>query len=214
MKKISLSEQVYETIKGKVISNEFAPGELLQERLLAEMLQVSRTPVREAVIRLAQEGWLDISSQKSIRVREVTLQKVIELFEVRSIVEEFALKQIFDRNLNRRLAGELDTAVQRMRENLLCAQEFARNDFQFHALFVAILGNSTLDALWKRIDEEIVRIGIMGTKHSISALESVVCDHEKIVDSLWKGEMEKVGKHLEQIREETFLGVAKTLQQN
>jgi len=211
--KITRSEQVYEAIKTKIISNEFEPGSLLQERNLAEMLHVSRTPVREAVIRLAQEGWLDLSSQKSIRVRELTFRKVKEIFEIRGFIEEYTIEQIFTRNLNRKLAGELDADIRQVRENRENQEELARCSFKFHSHFVGILGNQTLNAIWEKIIEEIVRIAMMGVlSTSDSTLEDFWGEHERLVNSLWTGDKEQVRHSLRKIKEEVFRSMERKLQ--
>ena len=58
-KEQNLSSAVYEAIKDKIINGEFLPGSILMERSIAEEFGVSRTPVREALKRLSQEGWVD-----------------------------------------------------------------------------------------------------------------------------------------------------------
>ena len=215
LEKTKRSEQVYEAIKAKIISNEFEPGGLLQERTLAEMLHVSRTPVREAEIRLAQEGWLDLSSQKGIRVREVTLRKVKEIFEIRGFIEEYTIEQIFARGLNRKLAGEMDADLRRIKESLENQEEMARHSFAFHSHFVGILGNQTLNAIWEKIIEEIVRIGMLGVMSTCdSTLEEFWGEHENLVNSLWTGEKEQVRRSLQMIKEEVFQSVERKLQKD
>jgi DNA-binding GntR family transcriptional regulator len=213
--KTTRSEQVYEAIKRKIIANEFEPGDLLQERSLAEMLQVSRTPVREAVIRLAQEGWLDLTSQKSIRVREVTLRKVREIFEIRGFIEDYTIEQIFARNLNRKLAGEMDADLRQIKENLGNQQEIANHSFDFHSHFVGILGNLTLNAIWEKIIEEIVRIGILGIMNTYDPrFEEFLDEHERLVNSLWAGEKEQVRNSLQKIKAEVFRSMERKLQKD
>lgn len=214
MGKTTRSEQVYEAIKTKIISNEFEPGGLLQERNLAEMLHVSRTPVREAVIRLAQEGWLDLSSQKSIRVREVTFRKVKEIFEIRGFIEEYTIEQIFARNLNRKLAGEMDADLRQIRENRDNQEELARHSFEFHSHFVGILGNQSLNSIWEKIIEEIVRIGMLGLMSTNDPiLDEFWGEHERLVNSLWTGEKEQVRHSLQKIKEEVFQSMERKLQE-
>jgi DNA-binding GntR family transcriptional regulator len=211
MKKPKLSEIVYKTIKEKIISNEFMPGQTLQEQDLAEMLDVSRTPVREALFQLAQDGWVDMNSQKSIVVQKVTLKDIDDIFELRALIEAYVLEEIFRNSLNRKLAGELDAVVQEMKGTLRDPGTFSLCDRRFHAAFVEILENGRLNRFWERITEEITRIGILGTKSSEAVLASVVDEHQKLAEALWNGNREEAALFLRQIRTKTYENLIKEI---
>ena len=93
-KEQNLSSTVYETIKDKIINGEFLPGTLLMERNIADECGVSRTPVREALKRLSQEGWVDWEERRRAVVSEITIEKIVELFTLREMIEPFAIKKI------------------------------------------------------------------------------------------------------------------------
>lgn len=204
MKKTKLSEQVYEKLKAKIISLGFQPGEALQERVLAEALEVSRTPVREALLQLAQEGWVDLNARRSILVKDVTKEDVDEIFEVRKIIEEFALREIFERKLNRKLAGELDLIVQEMKAAKEDGLTFSKEDLRYHAAFIGILENSRLERIWANISEEIVRLGMLSTRKNAEQMDVVVEKHEQLVDRLWNNDREKASEMVHAIRDETY----------
>lgn len=211
MKKPKLSEIVYKTIKEKIIANEFMPGQTLQEQDLAEMLDVSRTPVREALFQLAQDGWVDMNSQKSIVVQKVTLKDIDDIFELRALIEAYVLEEIFRNNLNRKLAGELDAVVQEMKGTLGDPRAFSLRDRRFHAAFVEILENGRLNRFWEKITEEITRIGILGTQSSVAILASVVDEHQKLAEALWNGKHEEAALFLRQIRTKTYENLIKEI---
>ena len=73
----SLSSMVYETIKEKIIKGELLPGCVLMERTLAEDFKISRTPVREALKRLLQEGWVVWEERRKAVVSEIKESDVI-----------------------------------------------------------------------------------------------------------------------------------------
>ncbi len=89
----ALSDQVYDTLRGHLRNGQIIAGQPLQEVPLAERLGVSRTPVREALARLASEGLL-VSDGRSFIVPALTRQDVDDIYEVRFLIEPAAIKDI------------------------------------------------------------------------------------------------------------------------
>ena len=83
----SLSEWAYETLLDRMLSKELVPGTVLLERVLGEYLQISRTPIREALTRLESEGFVTRHTGRLLIVREIPVQELMEIFHVRSILE-------------------------------------------------------------------------------------------------------------------------------
>lgn len=83
----SLSEWAYETLLDRMLSKELPPGTLLQERALGHALEISRTPIREALTRLESEGFVTRHAGRLLIVREVPIQELMEIFHVRSVLE-------------------------------------------------------------------------------------------------------------------------------
>ena len=89
MEEKSLSAQVYEKIKAGIISLKYPPGSVLKERELSESLGVSRTPVREALRKLASEGWLKMVPNSGVWVASPTRREIINAYEVRAKLEQW-----------------------------------------------------------------------------------------------------------------------------
>ena len=87
-----LREWTYERLKSKVLSGGFNPGERLTEEHLADELGVSRTPVREALHKLELEGLIEPLATRGLRVTRDTKEEMEELFEIRSVLEGYALR--------------------------------------------------------------------------------------------------------------------------
>jgi len=83
-------ERVYYLIRDWMIASELAPGAFLSEPEIAERCGTSRTPVREALSRLVQDGWVDSIHRKGFQVRPVTLRDISELFTYRRLFERYA----------------------------------------------------------------------------------------------------------------------------
>ncbi len=83
----SLKQKAYCIIKDRIISCVYLPGQLLNETLLMEEIGVSRTPIREALSKLEQEGFVRIVSKKGIEVCALTMQEISDLYQVRLLLE-------------------------------------------------------------------------------------------------------------------------------
>jgi DNA-binding GntR family transcriptional regulator len=83
-------ERVYYLIRDWMIASELPPGSFLSEPEIAERCGTSRTPIREALSRLAQDGWVDSIHRKGFQVRPVTLRDLSELFTYRRLFERYA----------------------------------------------------------------------------------------------------------------------------
>ena len=96
VKSDTLTNQVYEILREKVISGEMTPGEFIREKDVSERLGVSRTPVREALGRLASEGFLERLPHRGFKLPEETMSDLLDLYPIITALEELAAKQAFD----------------------------------------------------------------------------------------------------------------------
>lgn len=87
-----IREEVYSHLKNAILEGDFVTGEKLAELELVERLGVSRTPIREAMQRLTQEGLLESVANKSVRVRKIGVQEARETYAVREILDALAAK--------------------------------------------------------------------------------------------------------------------------
>lgn len=91
----SLSQTAYDRIKSMILKKELAPGQLINESQLQEFLALGRTPVREAVLALAQDNLVTIHPRKGIEIARPTPKAIHDIFEVRSLLEPTILRQCF-----------------------------------------------------------------------------------------------------------------------
>lgn len=107
---LALGDQVYQTLRGHLRDGTIVAGQPLQEVQLAERLGVSRTPVREALTRLASEGLL-ASDGRSFVVPALTLQDVDDIYEVRFLLEPAALRRVAELTTDAALRAPIDEAL-------------------------------------------------------------------------------------------------------
>ena len=176
-------ERVYQEIKQRIVYGRYAPGTVLSETVLARMHRSSRTPVREALSRLLEEGYVDRVPRKGCVVAPLTTDSIQKSFEVRRILEGTAAEKA--------AATADDPAVARMRE--LAAYpplertpesyyvRLGANDV-FHLAVVAATQNGFLVDLVRHGLTQHNRVLSLGLDYPV--LESSVREHHAIVDAI------------------------------
>lgn len=202
--KQNLANVIYMDIKRQIVELRLPPGSVLLERALAESLGTSRTPVREALKRLAQDGWILWQERRRAVVRDISLKDVREVFMLREMVETFAIRHIFANGEPRLLAGLLVPILNNMKENIENPIVFNQEDMKFHTTIVEHLENDRLNEMWRKIRDEITRIAIYSI-HESRRHESVISEHEVLIDGFWERNCEKtvtsMEEHFQKIQE-------------
>lgn len=197
--KNKLASGVYERIKKGILSLEFPPDSTLQERALAEELSVSRTPVREAVQRLSQEGWLRVNSRKNIQVRSVSTSDLREVFQIRCLLEGYALDLLLNTGLYRETSRRMESIALEMEEAKGSLFSFITADQSFHSVLFHVLGNSRLRTFWHAVSEEMIWLGMLAMNEK--RYDDVLSEHGKIVEALRerrkKAAKQALQKHLD-----------------
>ena len=106
----NLSAQVYNQINTLILCNEVLPGQKLHHQQLSERLGVSRTPVREALTRLVQEGYVSLLPNRGFTCKEIRLQEANELYELREALEALAVEKAIE-NLTRATLSRLSAKM-------------------------------------------------------------------------------------------------------
>lgn len=204
----TLSDQVYDYLRGEILAGGFIPGERLDLGGLVERLKVSKMPVKEAIARLATEGLLDVQAQRGTFVSHVNPRELAETFEVRCALEM--------------LAGELactrtkKSDIERLRKlmaEMEQSDEVARHlelNFQFHSLIVELSGNRKLAETYHRLRVPIQVAGIHYRSESWKErIAQEQKEHRAIVRALEQKDAEAVSRA---IREHIKRGGASLLE--
>src|SRR6187549_1855387 len=137
-----LADRAYDALKTSLQTGKYPPGSFLSERQLAAGLGMSKTPLKSALIRLEQEGFVKISPQQGIVVREPSVQEIVELFDLREAIETFAVQRVAGRLTSDQAAGlreNLRKQAAAVRERRV--GDATRLDTEFHAQICGFLGN-------------------------------------------------------------------------
>lgn len=142
----SLGERTYILISDMILKGELAYGDPVQERRLAELMNVSRTPVREAISRLEAEGFLERSGGRVI-VREVRLKEFVEILHVRKLLECDAVREAAKNADVKELQKIRGTIEKLMEKRSVTALELREVDDMFHNFIARSSNNSLINEL-------------------------------------------------------------------
>ena len=181
----NLADRVYDEIKTQIVELRLPPESVVQERSLAEALGTSRTPVREALKRLGQDGWILVQEKRKIIVRGIGMDDVREVFMLREMVELFAIRSIFSSGEPRFLAGMLIPLISNMKNHTDDSVAFIKEDMKFHTAIITCMNNRRLDEIWRKISDEVTRIAIYSL-HEQRRPEAVIREHEALAGGLWE----------------------------
>jgi DNA-binding GntR family transcriptional regulator len=198
----TLATRAYEDLRALFQDGTYSPGDFLTEGELARRLRMSKTPVRTALTRLEMDGFVTVSPQQGIVVRESSIQEIVDLFDIRMALETFVV---------RRLAGNL-TPEQgaRLRENLEAQGRAAKErdnesstrlDTEFHLLLCEFLDNREILVAMERLRGKLHRIILGIQTKSPERIQDGWREHEGIAAAVLEGRGEqaaqRVIQHLE-----------------
>ncbi|MBW1596367.1 GntR family transcriptional regulator [Streptomyces sp. JJ38] len=196
------AERVYAHVKQAVLDRRYEGGMLLTEGELAEAVGVSRTPVREALLRLEAEGLLRLYPKKGALVLPVSAQEIGDVVETRLLVEEHAAR----RPATPALVAELEELLERQRE-LARAGDLAQVavvDRCFHAAIVRGTGNQILTRLYDQLRDRQLRMGVAVMHAHPGRIAQNLAEHTEILDALRAGDADAavaaVHRHVGSVR--------------
>ena len=88
----SISDQIYDLLKKKIMDNQIKPGERLMQEEIAEVFNASRTPIRQAFILLEKDGLVERLPQGGVRVTQIDIETVRDVFGIRGALEAYAVE--------------------------------------------------------------------------------------------------------------------------
>lgn len=177
----------------------YPPGAMLSENEVAAALSMSRTPVRAALVRLQDEGWVRIYAQRGALVRELTPTEIRESAEVRHALESAGVRRAGPREreqLAEDLAAQLDEQEQALRDGDF--PTFTTLAMRFHRSFVELGGNATMLALYDRLQDR-QQLSII---HSVGRISDdprqVIAEHRALLVDAEAGDWAAFASHLDE----------------
>lgn len=191
---LRLVDRVYEQIKAAIQDGRIKPGQRLVQDALARQLGISRSPVREAIVRLGQEGFIHLEPHRGAVVRPVTDREMDQIYQVRQLLEPFAAAEAAthatDEEIERLAAVQREAEEQR--DSLNPADVFWVNG-EFHRVLVAPCRNEVLVGLLASLWERQVTFNAFAAYSQQSgATEHMLREHRAILEAFRSRRSEQV----------------------
>jgi len=220
MAKTNLKTLAYRTIREKIVSCQYAPGTYLNEEILTEELKIGRTPIRDALGRLEQEGLVMIKPKKGITVTGLSLKDVNMIFEIRRLYEPYILKN-YGNVLPEDRLHEFYCDFSRKSKDNQCFQDcrhFYEKDAAFHQMIVDTCPNIYMRQNYAGIQTQNERFRFMTGDISASRLADTCSEHVAIIvpclEKDWDTAVEKLIYHLEESKKSAFQLIFDSIDQN
>lgn len=192
-----LNEQAFLHLKDMIMNNELSYQQIYSETKLSKDLGISRTPLRDAIHRLAQEGYIDIIPSKGFRLHQLSRQDVDETFQVRSALEcycTFQITQNADTPKARRLFNELSWIMDELKKILDTTQsikDFSEYDFEFHTKIVQYLENEQFSAIFASFMYRMRKLAELSLAHE-GRMADTYKEHVAILEAMKHGDTENI----------------------
>jgi DNA-binding GntR family transcriptional regulator len=195
LQKQNLSEQIFEVLKNLILAGELKPGERILEAQLATQLKVSRAPIREALLLLAQHGFVTIRPHRGAFVTELSAADLTEIFEIRQLLEVNAALKIH-KNMTPDLARCLEAALAKIGQaaHERDVVQFTEADFNFHKTIWNLAGNTHIAQILTDIASRYFRYEQIRKTTLLPDFDynEIFDDHRRLVDRVMHGSKKDV----------------------
>ncbi|MGI6684061.1 MAG: GntR family transcriptional regulator [Bacillota bacterium] len=216
-KVLNKNKIAYESIRNLIVTNELKAGDIITENVLAEQLGMSRTPIREAIKILSKEGFLEIHNGVGTYVKHITVKDILDINEVRTILESTALKTAV-RNIKRDDLIALLNRWIKLKEHLEAnpgidpsiTAEIYKLDAETHSFIVDNCDNQFLKEVYDDVRLKVQRFQRMITNAVKDDLNTVLL-HIRILEYIKDGDIEAAA---DLIRRHVFDSLQNVLKNN
>lgn len=183
---------VYEQLRETIVNGHYPAGEPLVETALAAQFSVSRTPIREALRRLEQDGLVERGS-RGMHVRSRSPEEILEIYEVRTTLEGAAARAAAERRTPLDLAR-----LDQLHQAMLSAstdnpEDLASANRKFHEMIWSMSHNATLVDLLTRLHAHLIRYRETTLSYP-ERWDAVLREHQQLVEAIKDGDRERAGK--------------------
>lgn len=208
----TLNQRVYTQLREMILSGVLTSGSQIDERRLAEDLQVSRTPLREAISQLAKEGIIEYRPYRGNLVRTFTAKQVNDLYQVRKALEALAMRLAIPKLTQehieqiRQILDKMQYALDRGDVEL-----YSESDQRFHNAIVRITANETLIESLERLGAQIQMVRFIAN-HDPDVVQRTAQERPQILAALETRDADRAAKLMEDHIEGVRLAVVSQIQ--
>jgi len=194
----SAAERVYQHVRAGILTRRFADNELLSEGGIAAETSVSRTPVREALLRLEGEGMVRLLPKKGALVLPVSAAEWRDVLATRELVEVHCVRKAIGDGLGAPLAARLGGFLDQLRDAATAGDVpgYVSADRDFHAAIVAAAGNAILTRLYAALRDRQLRMGATnlyaaGGLQDPLRMSRTIADHQALAEAIGREDAEQ-----------------------
>ncbi|GAA0357477.1 GntR family transcriptional regulator [Bacillus horti] len=204
----NLSDRIYIYLRDKIINNEMVPGARIIYDELIEELGVSRTPLREALTHLQQDGLIEVRPRSGTFVNTPKLKDIEEIYDVRRALEVLAIELAVPRIPQKVLEDLVEEAIQAEKElDEGNVQAFFTADRNLHKTLIRYSQNQRLLYMMQSIEAQIQWFGVIITR-DVEGPKQANQRHKQILEALLRQDVdaakELMATHITEIKEETI----------
>ena len=193
--RISRTDEAYRVLKAEIMANRMPPGFQAMETELAEQMGISRTPIREAIIRLSEEGLVEVRRRRGIRVLPISVMDMREIYDLLTLLEADCARRLTEAGLSKSQIILLEDAVNEMEAALSrdALDVWAQADDRFRRLHLDFVANRRLAKMIGQLLDQAYRVR-MFTLHLRKKPTKSTKDHRAMVRALQKGDPENTSR--------------------
>jgi DNA-binding GntR family transcriptional regulator len=190
----SAGDRAYAFVKDQIVSGVYAGGTLISEGEVSSAVRISRTPVREAFLRLAAEGLLRLYPKRGALVVPVSTAEVHDVLDARLLIERHAVEMVIRAGRHREVGAAMRAILDRQHQMAgpMDAQRFTELDRQFHSTLVEAAGNVLLVGFYATLRDRQLRMGTAALLRDPDRRAAILAEHAALADLIEAGDADGV----------------------
>jgi DNA-binding GntR family transcriptional regulator len=205
----SLSNKIAERITQQIITGELKPGEKLVEYTYAQEYGTSRAPVREAFYLLTIEGLVERIPRKGAVVKEYTEAEIIDLLEIRIMLESLAMKRIQERGVDQSILTQMEEILEVMEEER-DYRNYTKLNYSFHMCLIDMSKSEIVKNKYVSMELPLLKIQSMSFANE-GNIEKSVKEHQIIIDLLKRDRVAEALTTLNKHNEDVIVSIQNRL---
>jgi DNA-binding GntR family transcriptional regulator len=208
----SLKQQIYDLLKEEILNQRYNDEEILNERKISDELNVSRTPVREALKALEAESWVEYVPYKGIIIKKMGEKDLKNIFQIRTALELLTVELAME-NMTEKFVGRLEECHQKQKRILTKPNKsikalFIDLDVEFHGILLEMADNNLLTVMMGEIRDKIRRFGMNAIFNSVNRYTETLEEHLEILLAVQADDVEmakgKMKYHMQKTYENAY----------
>lgn len=193
---LSASDRAYDWTRSKILDGSFSDGSMISESDVSEPLGISRTPVREAFLRLEHDGTLKVYPKRGALIIPITAQDMRDVLEARLLIEPWAVAVVARSSGRESLVDTLRSLLDRQQRAAAAEMvlEYQEADRLFHEAIVAATKNRLVDVFYQSLRDRQLRMGAAALAKHHERHGSIVDEHQQIAEAISRGDGESAAR--------------------